>query len=63
MLSITAAGISDRYALSGEQISMELAKLLCSVLFDPLFDQGRSVPGGWVLFGKAADTGNDRCGV
>lgn len=35
MLSLSASGIADRYALEGEAISGELAKLLCSILFDP----------------------------
>jgi predicted Zn-dependent peptidase len=35
MLSISASGIADRYALNGESVSTELSKLLCSVIFDP----------------------------
>ena len=35
VLSLSASGIADRYALEGEAISGELAKLLCSILFDP----------------------------
>lgn len=39
VLSLSASGIADRYALEGEAISGELAKLLCSILFDsPLVD-------------------------
>ena len=44
VLSISASGISDRYALNGEHISAELAKLLCSVWFDPLFDADGQFP-------------------
>lgn len=35
VLSLSASGIADRYVLEGEAISGELAKLLCSILFDP----------------------------
>ena len=35
VLSLSASGIADRYALEGEAISGELAKLLCSIFFDP----------------------------
>ena len=35
VFSLSASGIADRYALEGEAISGELAKLLCSILFDP----------------------------
>ncbi len=35
VLSLSVSGIADRYALEGEAISGELAKLLCSILFDP----------------------------
>ena len=35
VLSLSASGIADRYALEGEAISGELANLLCSILFDP----------------------------
>jgi len=40
LLSISATGISDRYALNGESISAELSKLLCSIIFDPPFENG-----------------------
>lgn len=40
MLSIYASGIADRYALNGESVSVELSKLLCSILFDPPFENG-----------------------
>lgn len=52
VLSVSASGISDRYALSGERISMELAKLLCSVLFDPLFDRDGQFPEDGFLLEK-----------
>ena len=35
VLSLSASGIADRYALEGEAMSGDLAKLLCSILFDP----------------------------
>lgn len=37
-LSITAEGIADRYALSGERISLEMARLLCEAIFAPALD-------------------------
>ena len=40
VLSVCAVGLADRYALEGENISMELSRLLCSVLFDPPFVDG-----------------------
>lgn len=40
VLSVSASGIADRYALNGESISSELSKLLCSMIFDPLLDGG-----------------------
>lgn len=40
VLSIFASGIADKYSLGGEKISEELSKLLCSVIFDPLFENG-----------------------
>lgn len=40
MLSISATGIADRYALNGESVSTELSKLLCSMIFDPPFENG-----------------------
>jgi len=40
LLSLSASGIADRYALHGESISTELSKLLCSILFDPPFENG-----------------------
>ena len=35
VLSLSASGIAERYVLEGEAISGELAKLLCSIFFDP----------------------------
>lgn len=40
LLSISAVGLADRFALHGEAISVELAALLCSVIFDPPFENG-----------------------
>lgn len=34
-LTIAASGIEDRYALNGESVSMELAQLLSSIIFEP----------------------------
>lgn len=44
-LNISVSGIDDRYAISGESISLELSELLCQVLFNPkikdkIFDEG-----------------------
>ncbi len=40
VLSICAVGMADQYALEGENISRELSDLLCSVIFDPLLEDG-----------------------
>ncbi|UZT83216.1 EF-P 5-aminopentanol modification-associated protein YfmF [Caproicibacterium sp. BJN0003] len=40
VLTLSAAGISDRYALSQEKISYELANVLCGMIFDPLIENG-----------------------
>ncbi len=40
MLSLSATGIADRYALDGEKVSTELSKLLCSMIFDPYLEDG-----------------------
>lgn len=40
VLTISACGLADRYALDGELISRELGNLLCSILFDPPFEDG-----------------------
>lgn len=40
VLSVSAVGLDDRYALEGESVSGELAELLCQVLFEPAFEDG-----------------------
>lgn len=40
VLTVSASGIADEYTLNGEKISFELSKLLCSVIFDPPFENG-----------------------
>jgi predicted Zn-dependent peptidase len=40
VLSVSASGIADRYSLNGERVSAELAKLLCSIIFDPPLENG-----------------------
>lgn len=35
MLSLTAAGIDDRYALDGDSVAEELSLLLCNTIFEP----------------------------
>ena len=40
VLSVSASGLADRYTLNGEKISSELAKLLCSIVFDPPLENG-----------------------
>ena len=40
VLSVAASGLADCYALEGEPILQHLADLLCSVLFDPLLEDG-----------------------
>lgn len=40
VLSVSASGIADRYALNRESVSAELSRLLCSVLFDPPLKDG-----------------------
>ena len=35
ILTISAAGIDDRYTLDGEKMTKELSELLCSVIFEP----------------------------
>lgn len=39
VLTISACGIADRYALEGESISAELTSLLCSSITDPVLDE------------------------
>lgn len=38
LLSVSATGIADRYALDKESVSTELSSLLCSMIFDPPFE-------------------------
>lgn len=40
-ISVSAAGLDDRYAFGGESVSSELAELLCSILFEPNLTDGR----------------------
>lgn len=40
VLSVSVTGLADRYALEGEQISAELSRLLCSMLFEPPLQDG-----------------------
>ena len=49
VLTVSASGIADRYALEGEAISEELAQLLCSILFDPPFEDGLFPEDGFAL--------------
>ncbi len=39
-LSLSAAGIDDRYSLDGESVSKEMAELLCCALFEPNAENG-----------------------
>ena len=41
MLAVSAVGLDDRYALEKEAVAGELAELLCSILFDPAFENGQ----------------------
>ena len=40
LLSISTVGLADRFTLHGESVSKELAELLCSIIFDPPFENG-----------------------
>ncbi len=40
VLSVSASGIADRYSLKREKIAAELSRLLCSMVFDPPFQDG-----------------------
>ncbi len=40
VLSISASGIADRYSLKKEPVAAELSRLLCSMVFDPPFQDG-----------------------
>ena len=35
VISVSASGLDDRYALGGESVAAELSALLCSVIFEP----------------------------
>ena len=39
-ITVSAAGIEDRFALEEESVSSELAQLLCSILFEPNAENG-----------------------
>ena len=41
MLAVSAAGLDDRYTLEKESVSGQLAELLCSILFQPAFENSR----------------------
>lgn len=41
VLAVSAAGLDDRYTLEKESVSGQLAELLCSILFEPAFENGR----------------------
>lgn len=43
-IAFVSASISDRYALDGECISMELLKLLCGSIFNPVLDDDGLFP-------------------
>ncbi len=43
VLTISAAGIDDRYTLDGESVTKELSELLCSVIFEPNLADGAFV--------------------
>lgn len=40
-LTLSVTGLDDRYALDGEDVSSELARLLCSIIFDPNVTDGK----------------------
>ena len=44
VLTISASGLADRYALEGESISAELTSLLCSSIIDPVLDENGLFP-------------------
>ena len=41
VLAVSAVGLDGRYALEREDVAGELAELLCSILFEPAFENGR----------------------
>ena len=40
VITISAAGLDDRYSLDGESVSSQLTELLCSILFEPNLKDG-----------------------
>lgn len=44
LLSVAVSGISNKYALEGENIAGELTTLMCSALFDPYLDEDGMFP-------------------
>ena len=44
VISISASGLDDRYAMEGESIARELSVLLCGVIFEPNLSDGAFVP-------------------
>ncbi len=44
MIGLSAAGLDDRYAPQGKNVSGELAELLCEIMFDPKLVNGRFDP-------------------
>lgn len=44
LLSVAVSGISNKYALEGENIAGELTALMCSALFDPYLDEDGFFP-------------------
>ena len=40
LLSISTVGLADQFTLNGESVSKELAELMCSIIFDPPFENG-----------------------
>lgn len=44
VLSIATTGISNKYALSGENIENELTELICSAVFDPYLEDDGNFP-------------------
>lgn len=40
VITISAAGLDDRYSLDGEAVSSQLTELLCSILFEPNLKDG-----------------------
>ncbi|MFQ8600120.1 MAG: hypothetical protein ACLSAP_05740 [Oscillospiraceae bacterium] len=40
MLSLTISGLDDRFALQGEKVAEACTDLLCSMLLDPVLENG-----------------------